>query len=205
MVATSGSDLIASDAALARELFLWPRPSPNRHEAGGPACTSSGRAGAERRRLPSPIALCCPAQGRPAVTLTPTICSPSRMARRSGFRVSVSPTPTPTVRCTLSSAIAANLPSGLRWKKLSPASAYLTDALNAQARFGPRLRPADHTLGGVGSKLDARRSGRSNKESVFFGGFSKRSVSWSLRARSPSRPTSTTRPEPPRHRPMLRN
>ena len=108
MVATSGSDLIASDAVrtLRRELFpLAEVITPNRHEA----------------EVLSGLRISGRADMSATVTPTPTICSPSRMARRSGFRVSVSPTPTPTVRAALCPVpLQPTLPKGLRWKKLSP-------------------------------------------------------------------------------------
>ena len=115
MVATSGSDLIASDAVrtLRRELFpLAEVITPNRHEAE----VLSGLHG------PSPPTAAVPSCSRAAtVTPTPTICSPSRMARRSGFRVSVSPTPTPTARAALCPVpLRPTLPKDLHWKKRLP-------------------------------------------------------------------------------------
>ena len=126
MAATSGSDLIASDAVrtLRRELFpLAEVITPNRHEAEVlSGLHISGRAdmSAAARAIAADCGCAVLLKGGHSDTDADDLL-PSRMARRSGFRVSVSQTPTPTARAALCPVpLRPTLPKGLRWKKRSP-------------------------------------------------------------------------------------
>ena len=144
MVATSGSDLIASDAVrtLRRELFpLAEVITPNRHEAEVlSGLHISGRA--DMSAAARAIAADCGC----AVLLTfpdgTEIWFPGKRIANPN---------THGTGCTLSSAIAANLAKGFALEEaIARAKAYLTDALNAQLDLGRGSGPLDHTLGGVG-------------------------------------------------------
>ena len=140
MVATSGSDLIASDAVrtLRRELFpLAEVITPNRHEAEVlSGLHISGRAdmSAAARAIAADDLLTFP-DGTEIWFPGKRIANPN----------------THGTGCTLSSAIAANLAKGFALEEaIARAKAYLTDALNAQLDLGRGSGPLDHTLGGVG-------------------------------------------------------
>ena len=126
MVATSGSDLIASDAVrtLRRELFpLAEVITPNRHEAEVlSGLHISGRAdmSAAARAIAADCGCAVLLKGGHSDTDADDLLT-SRMAQRSGFRVSVSPTPTPTAPAALCPVpLQPTLPKGLLWKKRSP-------------------------------------------------------------------------------------
>ena len=157
MVATSGSDLIASDAVrtLCRELFpLSALITPNRHEAEvlaemaihsrddmvRAAQTIAGRYGCN-------VLL----KGGHSDTDADDL-----LALRNGQLLwfpgqRVDNPNTHGTGCTLSSAIAANLAKGFGLAdSIARAKAYLTDALNARLDLGQGSGPLDHTLGGTG-------------------------------------------------------
>ncbi len=157
MVATSGSDLIASDAVrtLCRELFpLSALITPNRHEAEvlaemaihsrddmvRAAQTIAGRYGCN-------VLL----KGGHSDTDADDL-----LALRDGQLLwfpgqRVDNPNTHGTGCTLSSAIAANLAKGFGLAdSIARAKAYLTDALNARLDLGQGSGPLDHTLGGTG-------------------------------------------------------
>ena len=138
MVATSGSDLIASDAVhtLRRELFpLAEVITPNRHEAEVlSGLHISGRADMSAAARDADDLLTFP-DGAEIWFPGKRIANPN----------------THGTGCTLSSAIAANLAKGFALEEaIARAKAYLTDALNAQLDLGRGSGPLDHTLGGVG-------------------------------------------------------
>lgn len=126
MVATSGSDLIASDAVrtLRRELFpLAEVITPNRHEAEVlSGLHISGRAdiSAAARTIAADCGCAVLLKGGHSDTDADDLLTfPDGTEIR--FRVSVSPTPTPTVRAALCPVpLRPTLPKGLHWKKRSP-------------------------------------------------------------------------------------
>ena len=158
MVATSGSDLIASDAVrtLCRELFplarrsspptatrrkFWPKwPSIAAMTWYAAAQTIAGRYGCD-------VLL----KGGHSDTDADDL-----LALRDGQLLwfpgqRVDNPNTHGTGCTLSSAIAANLAKGFGLAdSIARAKAYLTDALNAQLDLGQGSGPLDHTLGGTG-------------------------------------------------------
>ena len=126
MVATSGSDLIASDAVrtLRRELFRAIAA-----DCGCAVLLKGGHSDTDADDLltfPDGTEIWFPG---------------NRIANPN----------THGTGCTLSSAIAANLAKGFALEEaIARAKAYLTDALNAQLDLGRGSGPLDHTLGGVG-------------------------------------------------------
>ena len=155
MVATSGSDLIASDAVrtLCRELFpLSVLITPNRHEAEvlaemaihsrddmvRAAQTIAGRYGCNvllkgGHSDTDADDLLVEADG------TETWFAGRRIANPNS----------PGTGCTLSSAIAANLAKGYSLPQaIARAKGYITAALSAGLDLGAGSGPLDHTLGG---------------------------------------------------------
>ena len=157
MVATSGSDLIASDAVrtLRRELFpISDVITPNRHEAEVLAETpihdrsemiTAARAIAARYSCNVLL------KGGHSDTDADDLLV-FRDGRKCWFPGQRIDNPnTHGTGCTLSSAIAANLAKGFALETaIARAKAYLTDALNAQLDLGHGSGPLDHTLGGAG-------------------------------------------------------
>ena len=157
MVATSGSDLIASDAVrtLRRELFpLAEVITPNRHEAEVLSRLHiSGRAdmSAAARAIATDCGCAVLLKGGHSDTDADDLLTfpDGTEIWFPGKRIS-NPN-THGTGCTLSSAIAANLAKGFALEEaIARAKAYLTDALNAQLDLGRGSGPLDHTLGGVG-------------------------------------------------------
>ena len=157
MVATSGSDLIASDAVrtLRRELFpLAEVITPNRHEAEVlSGLHISGRAdmSAAARAIAADCGCAVLLKGGHSDTDADDLLTfpDGTEIWFPGNRIA-NPN-THGTGCTLSSAIAANLAKGFALKEaIARAKAYLTDALNAQLDLGRGSGPLDHTLGGVG-------------------------------------------------------
>ena len=157
MVATSGSDLIASDAVrtLCRELFpISDVITPNRHEAEVlaemPIHNRSDMVLAARAisaRYSCNVLL----KGGHSDTDADDFLT-FRAGHKCWFPGKRVDNPnTHGTGCTLSSAIAANLAKGFGLADaIERAKAYLTDALNAQLDLGHGSGPLDHTLGGVG-------------------------------------------------------
>lgn len=157
MVATSGSDLIASDAVrtLRRELFpLAEVITPNRHEAEVlSGLHISGRAdmSAAARTIAADCGCAVLLKGGHSDTDADDLLTfpDGTEIWFPGKRIA-NPN-THGTGCTLSSAIAANLAKGFALEEaIARAKAYLTDALNAQLDLGHGSGPLDHTLGGVG-------------------------------------------------------
>ena len=157
MVATSGSDLIVSDAVrtLRRELFpLAEVITPNRHEAEVlSGLHISGRAdmSAAARAIAADCGCAVLLKGGHSDTDADDLLTfpDGTEIWFPGKRIA-NPN-THGTGCTLSSAIAANLAKGFALEEaIARAKTYLTDALNAQLDLGHGSGPLDHTLGGVG-------------------------------------------------------
>ena len=157
MVATSGSDLIASDAVrtLCRELFpLAEVITPNRHEAevlSGMSIHDRSDMVSAARAIADNYHCNVLLKGGHSDTDADDLLVFCQGGEHwfAGQRI-VNPN-THGTGCTLSSAIAANLAKGFELvDAIARAKAYLTDALNAQLDLGHGSGPLDHTLGGVG-------------------------------------------------------
>ena len=150
MVATSGSDLIASDAVQAvppAEVI-----TPNRH-GEVPGLHISGRAdmSAAARAITADCSCAVLLKGGHSdADADDLLTFPDGTEIWFPGKRIANPN-THGTGCTLSSAIAANLAKGFALEEaISRAKAYLTDALNAQLDLGRGSGPLDHTLGGVG-------------------------------------------------------
>ena len=157
MVATSGSDLIASDAVrtLCRELFpLSEVITPNRHEAevlSGMPIRSRSDMTAAARAIAGRYGCSVLLKGGHSDTDADDLLV-LRQGGEHWFPGQRIDNPnTHGTGCTLSSAIAANLAKGFGLADaIARAKAYLTDALNARLDLGHGSGPLDHTLGGAG-------------------------------------------------------
>ena len=157
MVATSGSDLIRSDAVQALQSQLFPLAAvitPNRHEAE----VLSGmiiRTRSDMLEAAQSIALHCGCPvllkgGHSDTDADDLLIDRQGIAHWFEGRRIANPN-THGTGCTLSSAIAANLAKGYELTEaIRRAKAYLTAALNAQLDLGAGSGPLDHTLGGQG-------------------------------------------------------
>lgn len=157
MVATSGSDLIASDAVrtLRRELFpLAEVITPNRHEAevlAGMPITSREEMLAAAHAIAAACGCAVLLKGGHSDTDADDLLAFPDGRERWFCGARIDNPNTHGTGCTLSSAIAANLAKGFGLETaIARAKAYLTDALNAQLDLGHGSGPLDHTLGGAG-------------------------------------------------------
>lgn len=155
MIATSGSDLIRSDAVRSMQKELFPLAeviTPNRHEAGVLAGMTI------ETRDDMVIAARSIAAGCGCAVLLKGGHSPDNaddlLAQPDGSLYwfagpRIANPNTHGTGCTLSSAIAANLAKGYPLPRaIDRAKAYLTAALKAGLDLGAGSGPLDHTLGG---------------------------------------------------------
>lgn len=173
MVATSGADLMQSDAVCTLKAELFPLAAvitPNRYEAevlSGQAIASR----ADMEQAAAKIAADCGCavllKGGHSDTDADDLLvrSDGSMRWYAGQRVA-NPN-THGTGCTLSSAIAANLAKGFALEDaVANAKSYLTDALHAQLDLGAGSGPLDHTLGakGVEKWMLTSPKGNGNRE-----------------------------------------